>query len=176
MPTTRRKLPVNVPAMPAVVVGEVPAATRRATRKKPADKGPAAPLRNDSVALDTPDLQHDAGSESSGLSSTPEEAPSPKKKRAPKAKPIVVAVAPPSDADIDTVAQPKLKRKRKAKSPPVEGTNGAADDGEEEQDAPKPKRKRVVKPKPPIVYDIPDVVRKKTTFKGELTSVSSVPR
>lgn len=42
----------------------------------------------------------------------------------------------------------------------------------ESTEEPKPKRKRAVKPKAPIVYDIPEVERKETNFKGRLGYVN----
>lgn len=93
--------------------------------------------------------------DSSDLSSAPEVSPSPKKTTR-KRK----AVKPKTAGTVDSVDL-KPKRKRKAKAIQDNDIVPAGDEG------PKSKRKRIIKPKIPIVYDIPEVVRKETTFKGK---------
>lgn len=93
----------------------------------------------------------------------------PKRKRATKKTEPTSDVDNDNDDGVETnKPKPKPKRSRSTKKVVDDeefGDGVAAAEGEEGgEDAPKPKRKR--KPKEPVVYDIPDVARKETTFKG----------
>ncbi|KAF8315433.1 UV-endonuclease UvdE [Clavulina sp. PMI_390] len=112
------------------------------------------------------------------------QAPATKKRRVAPRKNIALATVPASDSltttpsDIPPPPQPeeKTKRARKPRATKAEATTtvvaaateDAAGQVEAANEEASPKKKRARKPKPPIVYDIPEVPRKETTFKGRL--------
>jgi hypothetical protein len=135
--------------------------TGRVTRRKASHATSTAV--SDTVNIQ--DGQHADPCESTGLSSAPSLSQKPKMKLQVKNKRRVREPVPSSpvpsdeergeDADASGAVR-KSSRRRTVKS--LEYTSAPADSS-------KPKRER--KPLSPIVYDIPDVVRKETTFKGQ---------
>jgi len=110
-----------------------------------------------------PTLAVDGEDDSSYLSSAPSLSPKPIKKTRKKRRGRKPAPSSPisheeqqgNDAEVKG-AKPKQSRR---------GASKSHKDVDDADDILKPKRKR--KSQPPIVYEIPDVIRKETTFKGQ---------
>lgn len=79
--------------------------------------------------------------------------------------PIELVEEDPPSSDLSDVPLQSPKKKRAPRKPRAKKAPELYELGQ-----PVPKKKRVMKPKPPVVYVIPDVERKHTTFRGKILS------